>query len=324
MDSVILDDLRNTFGLEVTGTTAVDGGWLNRKWKARTQRGDVLVKQFSRTRFGERQLLQIEEALVRQIFAADAGVPCPTILLTPDGRPMRFLDDDAGTVYMVMTFCEGHSEAPGTVTEVQMRSLGETCGKMHRAFSQLPAEGVKGYPIDGTRLIRELAENCAARMNDPAPSGEYRNAVGAQNPILASLSADFFERLPKGIAHEDFSPDNILFDERGVTAVLDFDRSCFSFRYHDIGRALLSLAWDRQTGMPDLPNIRAFIDGYAAHMPLEMNDLPDILRITWCIEAPWWIRPEFFTKCSPKVARFRDEILWLTEHWFRLDSITAP
>jgi len=319
MDSVIFEDLRNTFGLEVTGMTAVDGGWLNRKWKVRTQRGDVLVKQFSRKRFGERQLEQIEDALVRQRVAGEAGVPCPAILHAPDGRPMRFLEDGAGTVYMVMTFCEGHSETPETVTGEQMRSLGETCGKMHRVFSQLPVTGVKGYPIDSARLIRELRENYSAWMNDPAPSTEYRAAAAAQKPILDSLSADFFDRLPKGIAHEDFSPDNILFNARGVTAVLDFDRSCFSFRYHDIGRALMSLAWDRQTGTLDLPKIRAFTDGYALHMPLSAADLPDILRITWCIEAPWWIRPEFFTECAPKVARFRDELLWLTEHWFDLD-----
>ena len=323
MDPVILEDLRKTFGLEIPEAQTVDGGWLNRKWKARTNRGDFLIKQFSRKRFGDRQLRQIEEALVRQRIAGEAGVPCPTILFAPDGRPMRFLGDSAGTVYMVMTFCEGHIETPETVTEIQMRSLGNACGKIHRTFSQLTNAGTKGYPIDSARIPAELKKNHTARRNDPAPSVKYRAAVAAQKPILDALSADFFERLPKGIAHEDFSPDNILFDDRGVTAVLDFDRSCYSFRYHDIGRALMSLAWDSRSGTLDFPKIRAFIDGYAAHMPLKVNDLPDILRITWCIEAPWWIRPEFFAECSPKVARFRDEILWLTEHWSGLDGITG-
>lgn len=307
MDSVIREDLRKTFGLGVIEVTDVSGGWMNRKWKVRTERGEFLVKQFSRTRFGERQLHQIEDALVRQITAAEAGVPCPTILLSPaDGRPMRFLADDAGTVYMVMTFCGGHMETPDTVTNVQMHSLGETCGRMHRAFARIPAEDVKGYPIDSVRLLNELAENYAS-----------------QKSILDTLSPDFFDRLPRGIAHEDFSPDNILFDDRAVSAVLDFDRCCYSFRWHDIGRALMSLAWNGNTGTLDLPKIRAFVDGYAVHMPLSLADIPDALRITWCIETPWWIRPEFFAECTPKVARFRDEILWLTEHWFELDAVTA-
>lgn len=315
MDAAIREDLKRTFGFKKINAEDIDGGWLNRKWKIATERGTYLVKQFSRKRFGERQLLQIRDALVRQTAVREDGVPCPAILYA-DGQPMRFLDD--GTVYMVMTFCAGHMETPETVTVEQMQSLGETCGKMHRAFRRFSPDGVKGYPIDGKVLPEELRANFRARRDDPSPSPEYHAAVAAQEKILDSLAPSFFDRLPKGIAHEDFSPDNLLFDAHGVTAVLDFDRCCYSFRYHDIGRALMSLVWNRGTLDPE--KTRAFIGGYAKYLPLTPADVPDILRITWCIEVPWWIRPEFFADCSPKVARFRDEILWLTENWFETDA----
>ncbi len=318
MDTVIREDLRKTFGLEIMGSTEVDGGWMNRKWRISTENGDFLVKQFSRKRFGERQLRQIEEALVRQIAAREDGVPCP-VILTAGGRPMRFLDDADETVYMLMTFCEGHAESPDTVTAEQVYDLGGICGKMHRSFRQFAPDGVKGYPICGEQILDGLYENLRARQNDSSPSADYRAAVTAQQKILDTLSPSFFGRLPKGIAHEDFSPDNILFDARRVTAVLDFDRCSYSFLHHDAGRALMSLAWNR--GVFDRKKIRAFVDGYAAYMPLTLAEVPDILRITWCIETPWWIRPEFFAECSPKVARFRDELLWLTEHWDGLDTI---
>jgi homoserine kinase type II len=317
MDAAIREDLEKVFGFERMRIEEIYGGWLNRKWKIMTADGIFLVKQFSRKRFGDRQLLQIRDALIRQTAVRGDGVPCPAILYA-DGQPMRFLDDDEKTVYMVMMFCKGHMETPETVTAEQMQSLGETCGKMHRAFRCFSPYGVKGYPIDGKFLLEELRANFRARRNDPSPSPEYHAAVAAQEKILDSLAPSFFDRLPKGIAHEDFSPDNLLFDAHGVTAVLDFDRCCCSFRYHDIGRALLSLAWNR--GILDPEKTRAFLDGYAAYLPVAPADVPDILRITWCIEAPWWIRPEFFADCSPKVARFRDEILWLTENWFVPDA----
>ncbi|MBR5312515.1 MAG: phosphotransferase [Clostridia bacterium] len=317
MDTGIREDLEKTFGMKILRSEEIAGGWLNRKWKIITADGIFLVKQFSRKRFGDRQLLQIRDALVRQTAVRGDGVPCPAILYA-DGQPMRFLDDDAKNVYMVMTFCEGHMEMPETVTAEQMYSLGETCGKMHHAFRRFSPDGVKGYPIDGKRLLDELRENFRVRRNDPSPSPEYHAAVAAQEKILDSLDHSFFERLPKGIAHEDFSPDNLLFDAHGVTAVLDFDRCCYSFRYHDIGRALMSLAWNR--GSLDPEKTLAFLNGYAAFLPVTPADVPDILRITWCIEAPWWIRPEFFSDCSPKVARFRDEILFLTDNWFSPDA----
>ncbi len=321
MDAVIREDLRKSFGLEIMLLAEVSGGWMNRKWKITTEDGDFLVKQFSRNRFGERQLRQIEDALFRQIAVREDGVPCPAIL-TADGRPMRFLDDADETVYMVMSFCEGHAESSDTVTDEQMHSLGETCGKMHRFFRRFPFDGVKGYPIDGVQWMDGLWENFRARRNDFSPSPEYHHTVAVQEKILDALSPAIFERLPKGIAHEDFSPDNILFDAHRVTAVLDFDRCSYSFLYHDAGRALMSLAWNH--GSIDIAKIHAFVDGYAAYMPLTMADVPDLLRITWCIETPWWIRPEFFADCSPKVARFPDEILWLTEHWFDLNNLIVP
>lgn len=320
MDTGIREDLERTYGLLVNEEIPVNGGWMNRKWKISTERGDFLVKQFSRVRFRPGQLEKIVDALRRQMTVADMGVPCPAIL-SPHGTsdPIRFMDD--GTVYMVMTYCGGHLETPETVTVEQMHSLGTVCGRMHRMFGRLPVENVKGYPIDSTKLVMELLENYSVRRKDEMieTSDAYRAAVMAQKPILDTLSPAFFARLPEGIAHEDFSPDNILFEEDAVSAILDFDRNCCSFPWHDIGRAILSLALKDK--VLDLEKVRKFVDGYAVWMPLRMEDIADALRITWCLETPWWIQPGFFGECSPKVARFRDEILWLTEHWNALDNM---
>ncbi len=314
MDTTLRNDLSAAFGLNVLPDEPepVDGGWMNKKWKTATDRGTFLVKQFSRTRFGDRQLRYIADALVRQRFAGESGIPCPTVLLTPDGQPLRYLED--GTVYMVMTFCEGHMETPQTVTDVQMYDLGHTLGNLHRLFGSLPVnDGVKGYPIDSTRMIGDLRNYCRT-----IPSGNGHRFT----EIADALSAEWLERLPKGIAHEDFSPDNLLFHEDRVSAVLDFDRSCYSFLYHDIGRALMSLAWNG--GILRCEKVRAFADGYsAAHLPLSCGDLADALRLTWCIETPWWIRPEFSGECTPKIARFQDEVLWLTENWEKLDGLIS-
>ena len=309
MDTIIQNDLSIAYGINVLSAEPVDGGWLNKKWKSVTDGGTFLVKQFSRDRFGDRQLGYIADALVRQRFAGESGIPCPTVLLTADGQPLRYLDD--GTVYMVMTFCEGHIETPQTVTDEQMHDLGYTLGCLHRCFSTLPADGVKGYPIDCTKMLDDLRAYCRTIPSDQRFT-----------EIASALSPEWLEYLPKGIAHEDFSPDNLLFHADRVSAVLDFDRSCYSFLGHDIGRALMSLAWDG--GVLRRDNVRAFAEEYsAAHIRLSSGDLADALRLTWCIETPWWIRPEFSGEYTPKIARFRDEVLWLTENWDKLDVLLS-
>ena len=154
MDPVILEDLRKTFGLEIPEAQTVDGGWLNRKWKARTNRGDFLIKQFSRKRFGDRQLRQIEEALVRQRIAGEAGVPCPTILFAPDGRPMRFLCDSAGTVYMVMTFCEASATPVEKYTVPSRSSRTQVPRDIPSTAHGFPPNSRKTTPHDGTIPLR--------------------------------------------------------------------------------------------------------------------------------------------------------------------------
>lgn len=306
MEPSIRNDLPVAYTLNVLTDEPVDGGWLNRKWKALTDRGTFLVKQFSRTRFGDRQLGDIADALVRQRFAVESGIPCPDVLLTGD-QPLRYLDD--GTVYMVMTFCGGHMETPQTVTDSQIQDLGRTLGSLHRIFGILPNDGVKGYPIGSTQMLDALCNYCRSIPSDCRFT-----------EIADALSPEWLERLPKGIAHEDFSPDNLLFHADRVSAVLDFDRSCYSFLYHDIGRALMSLAWN--DGILRIDKVRAFAEGYsAANIPLSHGSLADALRLTWCIETPWWIRPEFSGECTPKIARFRDEVLWLTENFRELDHL---
>lgn len=320
MNEQIIADLKSSYGLVCGISTPVEGGFMHLKWKVSTNQGDMLVKQFSHKRYKQKGLMAIEAALQMQILLQKKGIPCPTVL-TCNGGAIRFLDDE--TSYMVMTFSPGRIESPDTITTKQMHSLGSTCGRMRKAYAKLPVERVKGYPIDSNTMLDSLWANYHTRMQeDPGPTpSAYQKAVRDLEPILQKLTPDFFERFPKGIGHEDFSPDNMLFDEEGVTAILDFDRTQYGFIWHDIGRALLSFAL--KDGKIDREKVDAFCGGYAQYAPLTPRNIADALRISWCIETLWWIHPECFSEKRGKVRRFRDEILWLTVHWFELDELIS-
>lgn len=321
MEETLLTDLEDSYGLRCSRMTPVGGGWLNQKWKTESNRGTLLIKQYSHERFNRQQLQRIESALQRQILLWENGFPCPRILPCK-GRAIRTLED--GTDYMVMEFCPGRIESCETVTEAQMEDLGCVCGRMHREFSGLPVEGVRGYPLDGDRLLRSLWDNFHARMGEADRPGAFQEAVLGQRAILQALGGKTLlpgrkRMLPTGIGHEDFSPDNMLFQGQGVTAILDFDRNQYTYVWHDLGRAVLSFAL--RDGIISQGLVRAFVDGYASQLPLELEDIVDALKITWCLEAPWWIVPRAFASESGKILRFKDELVWLTSHWFELESL---
>jgi len=109
-------------------------------------------------------------------------------------------------------------------------------------------------------------------------NAEYRKALFAQEPILKQLTNKFFDKLPKGIAHEDFTSDNILFETNSVSAIIDFDRNCYSYIWHDIGRAILSFALNENK--IDREIVNAFLEGYIQHLPLTLLDIADALRLS--------------------------------------------
>lgn len=373
MGEEIRADLKRSFGLNADSATPVLGGWMNRKWKLVCDGNSWLVKQYSRKRFNQKQLDWIEESLQRQIIARKEGVPCPG-LLSVQGKVLRTLPD--GTVYMVMEFCPGVMLDHNTVTTDQMYSLGKACGQIHRTFSALLPQGVRGYPLDGKAVLRELWEHYRTQMAEwekaaeegghagppdfsdssaelsaefspesfaeisPEYFPEVFRALERERRILEQLPDDFFDRMETGIGHEDFTPDNMLFSGNGVSAILDFDRSQYGYRLHDVGRAILSFAL--KDGELDLKKAYAFLEGYGEWMafwgsggtgtkgagetagtsagagrPADWLErtLSDALMLTWCIEAPWWVKRGVFVGASVKPARFLEEILWVGEWW---------
>ena len=318
MENSIKADLKESYGIAFNQITPVTGGLLNLKWKVSTEKGELLVKQYSTKRFHRDQIEKIESALQRQIILEKNGVPCPFLWQYGD-RIIRWLDDK--TAYMVMDFHSGKTENPDTITITQMYSLGSTCAVMHRAFSQLPANSVKSLPTFGGYTMELLWENFNSRMIKCSSEAhdEYQKAVIAMELILKQLNTEFFEKFPKGFAHEDFQPGNILFDVDCVSAVIDFDRNCYSYIWHDIGRVILSFALEGN--IMNVEKVCAFLEGYSQHSALTLSNIADALRLSWCIEMPWWIQPEFFGECNETPKRFKDEMLWLTEHWFEIDSL---
>ena len=316
--NLIRNDIIQCHGLSVVEMAPLEGGWLNRLWKLTTNRGELLVKQFSHERYTTKKLQDIEAALQRQILITTHGVPAPTIWQF-DGKNIRHVDDEI--TYMLMEFHQGKNLGAAWINMDQMRDLGRVLARMHHAFATLPPESVNGYPLDGKEQYGRLIGTFQLQMQQAHLYPDtYQTALKAVGTVLPHLSDGFFDRIPKGIAHEDYSSDNILFHSDRVAAIIDFDRNQYSFLWHDIGRCLLSFAW--HDGTLNLEAIRIFREGYGEILPLSMENIVDAFRITWCLEVFWWIQPHMFASHQGKATRFRDEILWLTDQWGELTRMS--
>ena len=202
MEEAIRADLESSFGLHGDLVNPVSGGWMNRKWKLVCGGKEWLVKQFSRKRFSQKQLNWIEESMQRQIIAQREGVPCPRVL-SFQGKVLRTLAD--GTTYMVMEFCPGVMLDHNTVMTDQMYSLGRACGQIHRTFSALPPQGVRGYPLDRKSVLHELREHYRTQMAECGKAAEEGGPAGSSSDfsdslrnffVLWSRSGEFWRSFP--------------------------------------------------------------------------------------------------------------------------------
>ena len=302
MDKRIRNDLQESYGIRCRSFSRINGGFLNELWRVQTDCGEVLVKIFSPKRFSEKKLADIERALLMQQKLHAQGVCCPRV----HAPALRRLD--AQTAYAVTDYCTGRNETPETISASQLRSLGAEIARMHAAFDKLPCAGEKGYPVDCAALSEGLSSHMAAYGDDML------------RRIAASWTAEAISRQPMALRHEDMTQDNVLFDDAGVTAIIDFDRACYHFALHDIGRAVLSFA--RTENGLRYDNVRAFWQGYHEILPLEQGAIVQALRVTWLSEAMWWIGPQA-ERLTGKALRFREDLLWLTEHYFTLEKIDA-
>lgn len=310
MKEMIINDLQTSYGILCESYEPVFGGWMNEKWKVSSPQGIYLVKEFSLKRFSMDKLHNMEKTLHAQVAMWEAGIPCSRILLCKD-RTIRFLNDEH--VYMVMEYVEGHQETDGSITLQQMHSLGETAYKMREVFNTLPPEQVLNYPQTTEDLAILLQNHYKKCLADTDKTEAYAQALEMMEPIMETLSLADYEM---GIGHEDFAWDNMLFDDEKVAAILDFDRVQYGLKLHDIGRALMSYAFDGERLSQE--KIDAFAEGYG-----EPLDVEAALRAVFYIEMPWWISAGMFQPISGKILRFRDEVLWLAEHWEELGSYSV-
>ncbi|WP_078379822.1 phosphotransferase [Sutcliffiella halmapala] len=318
-DSILEDILmccKQLFDMDVTKAVPIHRGWLNLKWKVKTNSGNFLIKQFNKDRFrlyNEKELLY---TFSQQKRLYDEGFPCPK--LYPNCN--RFLlESENGERFMVMEFCEGKLHAPGTVNEQQMFDLGKVTSKMHCLLNngatrkKKKAEFIPPPPEKRLEHWRSVRKEVKAAGNL-----SLLPTIELQLSLTEKMSLTDFNLNETGWAHRDLFLDNILFAESHVSAILDFDRMKYDYPQLDVARAIMSATLLHHS--LNLSLVQAFIEGYKVEQTIGKGFLTKALSLLWYMESTWWIEPNMEHHKGPPV-RFAEEMIWLSENFLELESI---
>lgn len=189
-----------------------------RAWVLRTDNAATLAVSHGRAQ---------EFALLRAAFAAGVTVPEPLFLCEDaavTGAPFFVMRRVAGTAAAHRVV---KSETLGGSRDACVHALGRELARIHTVTPPRADLAFLGEaPADPCRAF--IAEQRAAldRQRLPRPVLEWG---------LRYLERTAPSPVPAVLVHNDFRTGNIMLDETGVTAVLDWEFSCWSDPHADLG-----------------------------------------------------------------------------------------
>jgi homoserine kinase type II len=309
----IFEAITSIFGFNILGFSQIELGYMNLKWKVKTDIGDLFVKQYNKTRYPKQLLQGLEISLTLQNMLHSKGVPCPKLYLH---KEKYVIQSSNGERFVLMELCEGRNIQAGIASEEQMYSLGQKIGEMHKILNsknklQLPLHW-------DVRSKENMLKNWHERWTE-ATKFECINTLSnleIQRKILESNDSNIFSECEKGWSHWDLFIDNILFKDNNVSALLDFDRMNFVYPEFDISKSILSCCVNN--GHIHLEAVSAFVQGYREYHTLTHQKLIRSIKLTWWKESEW-VRANI--RNSSPLKRFHEENIWIGSNWDDLENI---
>jgi homoserine kinase type II len=197
-----------------------------------------------------------------------AGILCPTPVLRHDGALFGSL---AGRPAALVSFLQGRSVS--SPKPQHCRAVGAALAKLHLAGDDFAMHRPN---TQASAQWPELFAQCAARAEEAAP--ELGKTIEQE---LARIIGQWPSDLPRGKIHADLFPDNVFFEDGGVSGLevsglIDFYFACEDAFAYDL--AIMLNAWCFEPDINfNITKARALMAGYQSVRKLskqEVNALP--------------------------------------------------
>jgi len=280
--SMTLKLIRHWFPVkESTRLKRMDKGYASSNWIFSYNGSRYMLKRF----MGFKSKADIEKEYKLTDYVRKSGFPykVPEMLLTTGKKP--YIESE-GALYSMYLFIPGKADMP--ITRADSYEVGTLTAKLHNIFEKprFMAARREGYQaLENIKKRLESSYESALRrkgVEDKAFISAYRFFI----PLLESLDLSYYETLKRYPVHCDIAPDNMLWRNGKIYALIDFANIA---NYRDA--LLMDLAWaihfccaDKKTRRSyDKALIKALLDGYASLRSLSKEDLdtlPSLMAIT--------------------------------------------
>ncbi len=231
---------------------------------------------------------QPEERITHELRLIDwlytQGLPVVPPLRDSKGRARSTPNRDYPSPWVVFPFVDGEQPVP-------LPAIAHTMGGLAARVHQLP-ERPRGIQDCENLLSVRSTLTIAQSLRETGTSSARRflHLIELLTPEVENSS------LPTGLIHGDLFPDNTIFREDNLIAVLDWEEACIDHYLFDLAMAMHGFCYIDEEWCPDLA--RNFLAGYETGRSLEPDEresLPLFLRWTPLAMAGWHLRRHSIT-----------------------------
>lgn len=234
--------------------TGVQEGVENSNFKLTTESGAYFLTVYERrVREGD---LPFFLGLKQHLAAR--GFPCPTPISDRRGRLLGRIHGKPAAIVSLM---------PGASvrrpTAAHCREAGEALAWLHLCGAGFPHSRPNDLGQSAWRALFSRLRDGAERLK-PGLAAQVEDD-------LSVLSLAWPRRLPAGVIHADFFPDNVFFLNGRFSAAIDFYFACTDLYAYDLAVCLNSWCFEGDGGL-NVTLARALIAGYERRRPLSPDE----------------------------------------------------
>jgi homoserine kinase type II len=247
--------LKDIYGISAKSVDMIDGGLVNTNYKATSENGVYVFKQYNQK---SRDEVQFEIDVLQELESSD--VPSPQLIMSKSGK---VLSEFEGKPYVVYGYIQGNTVE--SMNELQLKQVGVLMGKLHASLKDFqPSVKKSAWEIDELKkLVKDSTESLHERG--------YANAKELISFVYSELEKfNFSNILPKGITHQDIKPENILIHEGSISGIIDFDNSYHGTLLDDIATTIIWTCFE--DGELIQSRVDALLTGYESIRPLETEE----------------------------------------------------
>lgn len=316
----LIKEIFNNYDIALLNIVPLNGGWLNEKYLIETIDGNKYVlKELSLKKFSEKHLKYLIDTVKLQNYLSLKKVSVPRIILNKNDECVSKFSD--GKVFFIQDYIDGYSKEFNELNVDEIYSIGKSLALLHNELKQIDiskfkSEFLKYKSIDTLKLELEIKK----KQIDAFSSEIFIQQINSSEKILNDIEkSKFLEEQEIQVIHGDFTPDNIIFENNNVKSIIDLEYARVNCKLQDIGRVILSTSlYKNEINFEKLEN---FIKGYSTISKIENDQIVNSIKMVWINEFDIWMQDRYFKKYNPpKVDKFINEIIWISENWFELED----